>query len=106
MGDTKVNGLLEKLDKAWTKHIEKRADVRALVRVMGESKPRYILFCNPRHHEEMHGGCNELSHAYGSKFDFQLLDQEAYDGVRARLQPRIDSKQAVILYESKREENA
>jgi hypothetical protein len=50
MGDNS-NGILEKLDKAWVEHVAERADVKALVRIMKESRPLYVIFGNVRHHD-------------------------------------------------------
>ena len=95
------NGLLAALDAAWTVHVTKRADVKALIRVLREEKPIYILFGNPQRHEEIGGRCTEITHAYNGKlaFDTQVLDESAYAGIRERLAPKIEQGLAKILYE-------
>jgi hypothetical protein len=100
MGDN-CNGLLEKLDKAWVEHVEQRADVRALVRIMKDGKPLYVLFGDSKYHDEMHGRCREITDAYRGQISFgvQLLNQAVYEETRERLQPKIDQGLAKVLYE-------
>jgi hypothetical protein len=95
------NGLLDKLDKAWVEHVESRAYVRALVRIMKDGKPLYVLFGDSKHHDEMHGRCREITDAYRGKisFDVQLLSHAVYEETRERLQPKIREGLAKILYE-------
>lgn len=100
MGD-KQNGLLATLDAQWTVHVTKRADVKALIRVLREEKPVYILFGNPQRHQEMNGRCTEITRAYNGRlaFETQVLDESAYASVRERLAPKIEQGLAKILYE-------
>jgi hypothetical protein len=108
MGDTKVNGLLAALDAAWTVHVTKRADVHALVRVLRGETPIYVLFGNPRRHEEINGRCQEITHMYTGKLEFetQVLHADAYASMRERIQPKIKEGIAKILYENKPESDA
>lgn len=101
MGDTKVNGLLAALDEDWTVHVTKRADVYALIRVLRDGKPVYVLFGNPQRHEEIGGRCKEITHAYNGKltFETQILSDTAYESVRERIKPKIKEGLAKILYE-------
>jgi hypothetical protein len=102
MGESaRHNGLLAALDAAWTVHVTKRADVQALIRVLREGKPVYVLFGNPQRHEEMNGRCREITNEYNGKLQFetQVLNEAAYAGIRARIQPKIEEGLAKILYE-------
>jgi hypothetical protein len=49
----------------------------------------------------MSGRCQEITHAYNGKlaFETQVLDEAAYAGIRARMQPKIEEGLARILYE-------
>jgi hypothetical protein len=95
------NGLLEQLDNAWVEHVSNRADVRALVRIMRDGEPFYLIFSNPLRHEQLNGNCSQIKDAYGGslRFEVQVLNEQVYAETRPRLEPKIQQGTAVILYE-------
>lgn len=116
MGDTKINGLLDKLDAAWKEAIAKHASVKALVRISGD-KHKYVAFIE--HHtgnlrgesrndeDQFQDDKHELASKYkGIPFAFMVLHSAGYEDYKQRLAPKCKEGKAKIVYENGREPDA